>query len=643
MNAHRVFRSRGWSVVALAFGLAVGAGVVGPPCFGQASCADRDGDGYFVREAEVECGTLDCNDGDATVFPGAGEICDGRDSDCNGFVDDDPACDRTCDNPERVAEIQVTSTADDSQRAHVVWGGDGWLIAHQTSWNGTCRIIYLRKLDRQGNTIAGPVVVAGEDGLLESPRQPRIAWTGSEIGIVWAHNEANSACTGWYAGGQVHFRRYTSSLAPVSEEMLLDCTPTNSPDNPDISWGVRRYGVVYSDGPEGVRFLTTDLNSNKYPSCPILIGAPVTTPDGAKVAWDGAHYGSAWSDGRPDTDYETSFTDIYFRRMTDEATVVDPAVVQVTNEPAISAGPSITWADGEWAVGWPDYRTNPWQMSEVFMARLDSGGVKIDPPGDIQVTCCIEALGDPERYWEEFAWTGEEYGLGYQEDNTSGVTGDIYFQRVDRLGNKIGEPVLLTPDAERWANQVSIAWNGEEFALAWTKFAGTAYQVFFGRVGCNCTDSDGDTFTTCAGGDCDDTKASINPSAPEQCTDGADNNCDATIDCQDAASCPAQGGPVPGEVAGLVFGSDKQTVSWQAVARADVYDLLTGDLGELRADASFSRSRCLAWRVPATSYADATVPAAGAGSYYLVRGKADRCKLGTWGSALRDEAKLTCP
>lgn len=42
---------------------------------------DRDGDGYEDGD--------DCNDGDATVFPGATEICDQRDNDCDGQVDND--------------------------------------------------------------------------------------------------------------------------------------------------------------------------------------------------------------------------------------------------------------------------------------------------------------------------------------------------------------------------------------------------------------------------------------------------------------------------------------------------------------------------------------------------------------------------
>ena len=47
-------------------------------------CNDRDGDGFF---AEGTCGTpMDCNDGDATIFPGAAEVVgDAIDQSCNGY------------------------------------------------------------------------------------------------------------------------------------------------------------------------------------------------------------------------------------------------------------------------------------------------------------------------------------------------------------------------------------------------------------------------------------------------------------------------------------------------------------------------------------------------------------------------------
>jgi hypothetical protein len=55
-------------------------------------CTDGDGDGYAVEGGA--CGTIDCDDTDPDVNPGADEVCDnGIDDDCDGFVDgDDPDC-----------------------------------------------------------------------------------------------------------------------------------------------------------------------------------------------------------------------------------------------------------------------------------------------------------------------------------------------------------------------------------------------------------------------------------------------------------------------------------------------------------------------------------------------------------------------
>jgi predicted CXXCH cytochrome family protein len=43
---------------------------------------DADGDGYDVAGI---CGTADCDDNDNKVYPGAAEICDGKDSNCDGW------------------------------------------------------------------------------------------------------------------------------------------------------------------------------------------------------------------------------------------------------------------------------------------------------------------------------------------------------------------------------------------------------------------------------------------------------------------------------------------------------------------------------------------------------------------------------
>jgi hypothetical protein len=57
-------------------------------CAADAGCqaciaADADGDGFST--AGGICGPIDCDDNDPNVYPGASEICDGKDSNCDGF------------------------------------------------------------------------------------------------------------------------------------------------------------------------------------------------------------------------------------------------------------------------------------------------------------------------------------------------------------------------------------------------------------------------------------------------------------------------------------------------------------------------------------------------------------------------------
>jgi hypothetical protein len=60
-------------------------------CDGEADedcpgCVDGDGDGYYPQ---VGCNTpLDCDDGSAAIHPGAEELCDSADNDCDGQVDE---------------------------------------------------------------------------------------------------------------------------------------------------------------------------------------------------------------------------------------------------------------------------------------------------------------------------------------------------------------------------------------------------------------------------------------------------------------------------------------------------------------------------------------------------------------------------
>ncbi len=69
----------------MGWGIVSGVSAVGLVC----TCQDYDGDGYF----DADCGGADCDDFRAEVYPGADEVCDGFDDDCDGVLldgEDDP-------------------------------------------------------------------------------------------------------------------------------------------------------------------------------------------------------------------------------------------------------------------------------------------------------------------------------------------------------------------------------------------------------------------------------------------------------------------------------------------------------------------------------------------------------------------------
>ena len=63
-------------------------------CAAQTLYVDADGDGFGAQAVEScpDAGLAtqggDCDDADGEIFPGAAEVCDGQDNDCNGLTDD---------------------------------------------------------------------------------------------------------------------------------------------------------------------------------------------------------------------------------------------------------------------------------------------------------------------------------------------------------------------------------------------------------------------------------------------------------------------------------------------------------------------------------------------------------------------------
>lgn len=142
-------------------------------------CVDADGDGHFTCAG-------DCDDADARAFPGAAEVCDGRDQDCDGRVDDGvlSAC-GDCRPGCRLLELPGPGGWDTGGAAGLTVAPDGALTLTATrdetyfAWIANHLYGTLTKLDtRTGRALAEYDSVLVRPDNHPAPPGEECAWDG---------------------------------------------------------------------------------------------------------------------------------------------------------------------------------------------------------------------------------------------------------------------------------------------------------------------------------------------------------------------------------------------------------------------------------------------------------------------------------
>ncbi len=130
---------------------------------------DGDGDGQLA----IACGGLDCDDGEATVFNGAPELCDGLDNDCNGAIDD---ASRIPLGSEVSVTIPTPPSNTPASRAGLVRSAGRWIsFSEHPSFVGE---IWANEFDDAGNPMGTPTLVLNETDIASTS----VALRGVESG-----------------------------------------------------------------------------------------------------------------------------------------------------------------------------------------------------------------------------------------------------------------------------------------------------------------------------------------------------------------------------------------------------------------------------------------------------------------------------
>ena len=149
----------------VAMDMCIALACVGGTCIESGVLLDDDGDRY----APFPCGD-DCDDNNPTTFPGATEVCDGVDQDCDGNIDED------------APGIQIRRLTHNLISAQLVDRGEGYIVIG-TDFGG---VVSAFTVDAAGATGAPTTLddAMGASVLLGAARD------GSEVHVVIAVNGA---------------------------------------------------------------------------------------------------------------------------------------------------------------------------------------------------------------------------------------------------------------------------------------------------------------------------------------------------------------------------------------------------------------------------------------------------------------------
>jgi hypothetical protein len=536
-------------------------------CSAMTYITDGDNDGFDS--------SVDCDDGDPNINPGAVEVCtDGIDNDCDNLIDaQDPHC-------YQLLEKQVnTYTTRGQSNPSIAMNSNGNFVITWDSWvqDGSLGGVYAQRYDSSGNPVGsefqvntytahsqgspsvamdsnGNFVIAWHTDDLDGDRDAvytqRYDSSGNPIGSEFqvntyttldqqypsvAMDSNGNFVIAWDSDGQdgsmrgVYAQRYDSSGNPVGSEFQVNTYTTNKQAAPSVAMDSNGNFVItwYSEGQDGDG---DGVYAQRYDSSGNPVGSEFqvntyTTLDqrNTSVAMDSnGNFVIAW-----DSDLQDGGDDgVYAQRYDSSGNPVGSEFQVNTYTNGYQSASSVAMdSNGNFVIAWSDYRF--FLRSEIFAQQYDSSG---NPVGsEFQVNNYTNGYQSASSVAMD---SNGNFVIAW--DSSDGQDGDVYgvFMRqyidwgLDTDGDGITTEMDNCPNTYN-PNQVGDACDNclDLYNPTQVDFDGDGEGDF-----CD-LDADGDGYDETV--DCNEGDPNINPGAAEVCLDGIDNDCDNLIDAQD--------------------------------------------------------------------------------------------------------------
>ncbi len=498
---------------------------------------DADGDGYDE--------SIDCDDEDAEIHPGAEERCDGQDNDCDGDIDEEGGpgwyADADGDGYGDAGTVSSACEAPDGFVADASDCDDGDPEVHPDApercdgLDNDCDDLIDEDLaelwhqDADGDGFGDPDVTIDSCDPDEGWVEPELA-TDCDDGDAAIHPDAEEICNGIDddCDGRVDEELESSWYTDADGDGFGD---------PGVAW----YGCEPGAGWVENASDCDDANSGIHPDAPEICDGLDNDCDGLiddeddSVTGTTTWYGDADGDGYGDDASITraceqpSGTSAYGGDCDDGDAAFNPGALEED-----CADPNDYNCDG--STGYADDDGDGWAACE----DCDDSDAAVHPGGTelcngVDDDC--DGTVDEDEAADASAWYADTDGDGYGDAGSTESACTAPSGYVADSNDCDDSDAAVHPAAAEACNGVDDDCDGsvdEDDAAD----AATWYQDLdadgYGDAAASTVACDAPSGYVADASDCDDSDGAVNPASTELC-DGVDNDCDGSVDEDDAA------------------------------------------------------------------------------------------------------------